>query len=192
MAAVGIGMLLQACTVIHQEVGQALHVDHSSLSEATHYSEVLDLLGPPHKISRTSSGMVFAYEEVDLTERQLGVNLTIKDVTLLKVVVAREYADRQALMIVFDEGGDLKSYGHDEWSDIVAEGGAFQFIFVIASVADEGTLNDSPIVHDWGMGLLEANHSHSLNRQSNLDTGQSGIEQIGTPTAVGQRTLELR
>jgi hypothetical protein len=31
----------------------------------------------------------------------------------------------------------------------------------------------------------------SLNREQNLETGQSGVEQVRTTTKVGQHTLEL-
>jgi hypothetical protein len=185
-------LVAPGCSVIRQDVGQPLLVDMKAIAAAPDYHHVLRILGPPHKLSRSEHDMTFLYEEVDLTERQVGFNLTIRDITLLKVVIAREFADRQVLVVTFDVEGNTRSFGHQKWSDIVAEGAALQFVFVIAGVADEGDLNDSPAVHQWGFGLLEADLARLLNRQNRLDTGGSGVEQKGTPTAAGQHTLELR
>jgi hypothetical protein len=42
--------------------------------------------------------------------------------------------------------------------------------------------------HQWGRSLLHP-LPHTLNAANDLDTGLHGLEQRGTPTAVGQRTL---
>lgn len=187
-----LGVSTAGCSVIRQDVGQPLVVDTKAVAAAPDYHHVLKILGPPHKLSRSEDGMVFMYEEVDLTERQFGVNLATNDVSLFKVVVAREYADRQALVVDFDAEGLTRSFGYRGWSDIAAEGAALQFILVIAGVADEGDLNDAPAVHHWGFGLLEADLPRQLNRQNGLETGESGVEQKGMPTSIGQHALELR
>jgi hypothetical protein len=136
--------------------------------------------------------MSFLYEEVDLTERQIGLNLTANEIALFKAVVAREHADRRTLVMTFDAQGKTQSFNYREWSDIAAQGAALQFVFVVAGVADEGDLNDSPASHHWGFGLLEADLPRSLNRQSSLESGESGVELKGTPTNIGQHVLELR
>jgi hypothetical protein len=41
----------------------------------------------------------------------------------------------------------------------------------------------------WGMGLLRR-LQYTLNANQDLDAGTHGLEKSGTPTAVGQRTLE--
>jgi hypothetical protein len=43
--------------------------------------------------------------------------------------------------------------------------------------------------HHWGMSMLNP-LPQTLNAASDLDAGMQGLEQRGTPTAVGQRTLE--
>lgn len=186
LLAIGLGLLLPGCSVIRQDVGQPLTVQVEALAELADYHQTLRLLGPPHKLSRTPRGMTFLYEEVDLTERQIGLNLTAKD------VIAREYADRRTLVITFDAEGQLLSFNYREWSDVAAQGAALQFVFVVAGVADEGDLNDSPAGHDWGFGLLQADLPRSLNRPSNLERGENGVELKGTPTNIGQHVLELR
>ena len=150
------------------------------------------MLGPPHKLSRTDHGMTFLYEEVDLLERQLGLNLGAGEIVLLKAVAAREYAERRTLLLTFDAQGRKQSLNYHEWSDIAAQGAALQFVFIVASVADEGDLNDSPSSHRWGFGLLEADLPRALNRRTSLESGESGVELKGTPTNIGQHALELR
>jgi hypothetical protein len=38
-----------------------------------HYSDILDIYGPPSKISALPSGWLFLYEHVQITERQWGL-----------------------------------------------------------------------------------------------------------------------
>ena len=186
-----ISLLLCGCSVIRQDVGQSLVVDLKALAAASDYHQVLRMLGPPHKLSRAEHGMVFLYEEVDLVERQLGISLATDEIALFKAVIAREMADRQVLLVAFDANGNTQSMGHRKWSDIAAQGGALQFAFVVADVADAGDLNDSPVGHRWGFGLLEGDLPRLLNRQNSLDSGNAGVGQKGTPTKVGQNALEL-
>lgn len=178
--------------MIRQDVGQPLVVDLDALAAAPDYHHVLRLLGPPHKLNRADHGMAFLYEEVDLTERQLGISLATNDIALFKAVIAREVADRQVLMVTFDADGQTQAFSYRGWSEIAAQGGALQFVFVVANVADEGDLNDPPTAHHWGFGLLEADLPRQLNRSNSLDTGNAGLGQKGTPTNVGQHALELR
>ena len=44
--------------------------------------------------------------------------------------------------------------------------------------------------HQWGAASL-AELPVTLNADNRPDLGQNGIEQRGTPTAVGQRSLEM-
>jgi len=180
------------CSVIRQDVGQPLVVDLEALAAAPDYHQVLRMLGPPHKLSRAEHGMAFLYEELDLVERQLGISLATDDIALFKAVIAREVADRQTLLVTFDADGNMQAIGYRKWSDIAAQGGALQFAFVVADVADAGDLNDSPLGHYWGFGLLEGDLPRLLNRQNSLDSGSAGVGQKGTPTNVGQNALELQ
>lgn len=185
-------LLSTGCSVIRQDVGQPLVVDLDAVAAASDYHEVLRLLGPPHTLSRADQGMAFLYEEVDLTERQFGISLGTGEVSLFKAVVAREIADRQVLILTFDADGRTQAYSYREWSDVAAQGGALQFIFAVANVADEGDLNDPPPAHRWGGSLLEPDLARQLNRPHGLEAGHAGIEQKGTPTNIGQHALELR
>jgi hypothetical protein len=96
------------------------------------------------------------------------------------------------LVATFDAEGKTLAVDYREWSDVVAQGAALQFVFVLAGVADEGDLNASPAVHQWGFGMLEADLARSLNQPNSLDNGKTGVELKGTPTSIGQHAMELR
>jgi hypothetical protein len=44
--------------------------------------------------------------------------------------------------------------------------------------------------HKWGSSLLQELPG-TLNMGSNPGSGQSGLQQRGTPTAIGQQSLEM-
>lgn len=185
-------VIASGCSVIRKEIGEPLPVGSEALSRTRDYHEVLDVLGPPHSLNQSEHGMTFLYEQVDLTEKQVGISLGVGDVSLFKLVVAREIADRQVLVITFDADGLTRSVGYREWSEVAATGAALQLIVVVAGVAGAGELTEPPPAHQWGFGLLEADLPRLLNRGNSPETGNAGVEQKGTPTNAGQRTLELR
>lgn len=178
------------CSIIRQDMGQSLREDVASLVQARTYHDVLRLMGPPHQLATNDHGLVFLYEETDLTERQLGINLSHDDLTLFKAVIAREVADRNVTMVSFNDSGEIRSYASRSWSDLAAEGGALQFVLVLTNVADEGDLSAPSPLHEWGMSLLEPDLAIQLNRSSDTNSGHAGVRQRGTPAHVGQQALE--
>jgi hypothetical protein len=183
--------LTGACSVIREDVGQPLLIDESALQVAADYHAVLDLLGPPHRLSRTASGMAFLYEEIDLFETQLGLNLSSGDVALFKAVLARGEAIRRLVLVSFDSDGATQAIYSGEMEGALARGAGLQFLFEVSGVVDDEDLSQSPAAHEWGYALLEPDLPVALNRASRIDGGHAGVEQQGTPKAVGQKTLEL-
>ncbi len=51
-------------------------------------------------------------------------------------------------------------------------------------------LEENPNSLDWGISLLKPFPEIS-NIPNNLKTGNTGVEQLGTPKSVGQHTLEM-
>ncbi len=51
-------------------------------------------------------------------------------------------------------------------------------------------LEENPNSLDWGISLLKP-LPEILNIPNNLKTGNTGVEQLGTPKSVGQHTLEM-
>ena len=73
----------------------------------------------------------------------------------------------------------------------IGDGSSLQFLFTVEQMVDTKYLEKDPVQQDWGFLLLKP-ISQTLNSNQSLDTGAKGLELIGTPTAVGQRTLEMR
>jgi hypothetical protein len=185
-------LLLGGCSTIREDVGQPLRVDDRALEGATDYHAVLDAFGPPHRLSIGDTGMVFLYEELDLFELQAGLNLSGKRAALFKAVMARGTAERRVLIASFDSRGNTQAIRYLEGEEAAARGAALQFVFAVAGVVDDDDLSRPPFIHEWGFGLLEADLPCALNRGQSLETGNHGIEQQATPTAVGQHALELQ
>jgi hypothetical protein len=178
--------------VITEDVGQPLRVNEDQLVMAQDYHSVLGLFGPPHQLSVGPAGMVFLYEEIDVNERQLGINLSFRKATLFKAVTARGMADRRLLLVSFDKAGKTSALRYQERDDAAASGAALQFVFAVAGVVDDDDLSLPPSTHEWGFGLLEADLPTALNRQYTLHNGENGLQQKATPLGVGQHTLELQ
>lgn len=185
-------VVLAGCSVITEDVGQPLQASERQLAQAQDYASVLRMFGPPHQVSSGTSGMVFLYEEIDVEERQLGINLSVRKATLFKAVVARGMADRRLLLVSFDPSGKTQALAYQERDDAAASGAALQFIFAVTGVVDDDDLSVSPTIHEWGFDLLTADLPIALNRQQSLHSGEHGVQQKATPSGVGQHTLELR
>ena len=123
-----LSLLSSACSQIREDVGQPLVVDEAQLAAAADYHDILRVLGPPHRLSTNKPGMVFLYEEIDLLEQQLGVNLKVKNVALFKAVVASGAAERRLLLVFFDHHGIVQAYEYREGPEAEASGGALQFL----------------------------------------------------------------
>lgn len=185
-------LLLCGCSIINEDLGQTLKASDSELERLVDYRDVLDLFGPPHQLAAGPQGMVFLYEEIDVNEKQLGINLSGKRTTLFKAVMARSVAERRLVLAVFDERGALQALEYEERDDAAASGAALQFIFAIAGVVDDEDLSRPPATHEWGFALLESDVLAALNRSQQLRNGENGVEQKATPLGIGQHALELR
>jgi len=182
---------LLACSQIREDVGQPIVVDVQSLEAIHSYGEALAAFGPPHGVVRSGASLVFFYEEIDLVETQFGISLSTGDVSLLKAVAARGTAAHRLLVFIFDDEGRVQSARYAESQQDSGQGAALQLLFAVAGIVEDDDFSLSPPSHHWGLQLLQPDLPVALNRAQALDAGTGGLEQRGTPTAVGQKTLEL-
>lgn len=181
-----------ACTVIHKKIDTPLDLSQTTLQgRETHFSSILDQLGPPAKVSALPSGMVFLYEHVSATEKQIGISLDVPIIRWLKFAIAGASDDRQALVLVFDEQGMLQTHRFLEHREDLGKGGAIQLLIAVQPLIDTSHLDDKTGPNEWGTSLLRS-VPETLNIRQSLNAGTSGIEQKGTPTNPGQHTLEMR
>jgi len=140
-------------------------------------------------MSALPGGFVMLYEFIDAQERQLGINLDFIGINWFKIATGRGLADRQALLLVFDEIGVLRAKDYQSWTEPVGKGLALQFLIVAMPTVDTRHLWETSAQHLWGRGALEP-LPVTLNTGQSIVTGSHGLEMRGTPRSAGQRTLE--
>lgn len=183
--------LLSSCTVISKNIDSDRDLEGDTFEvESTHVSDVIEEIGPPSKLSRYGSGMVFLYESIEKRERQLGLSSDYNILRLLKFSYARGTADREMLLLIFNNEGILTAKGHKIFQENLGSGQAIDFLFSIQSLVDSSSLEQDPPSLSWGRSLLTP-LPESLNYNHNITSGNSGLEQLGVPKGVGQSTLEM-
>jgi hypothetical protein len=184
--------ILEGCTVIHSRIDSPLQFNKNDFNEGqTQISTVLNDLGPPVKISALGNGVGFLYEDVLITERQIGVSFGQGISSLIKFSYAKAKANRKTLLLLFNDKGILTSYEFQDVTEKVGSGIGVSFLFSIVSLVDTSYLEEEPAAFQWGATLLKP-LPETLNGNQSLDSGQNGLELRGTTKDVGQRSLEMR
>jgi hypothetical protein len=183
-------VLLCGCTVVTEELGESLPPVEQAAAQGATTGQVLDALGPPSQITALNDGYAFLYEHALIRERQLGLSVNYLWLRYFKLALGSAEADREALLLTFGRDGRVSNSAFFEWTEDLGKGNSVQFIIAVMSVVDTGEITETPITLKWGGELLQSRLPESLNRQSSTITGLNGLEQSGTPTGAGQRTLE--
>jgi hypothetical protein len=153
-------------------------------------NQALDLLGPPVRMTATDSGFVLAWEHWHIREDSIGFSLGALGADFMTADWGEMRVKGEFLLLTFDRQHLLSSATHSEWDNYGGGGQAIQPFFGFISVVDADDLTDSLPQHRWGSILLQRLPG-TLNSNSNLDSGQNGLQQRGTPTAAGQQALEM-
>ncbi|MHC4450150.1 MAG: hypothetical protein ACYS0E_08435 [Planctomycetota bacterium] len=142
--------------------------------------------------------MAFLYEHLTIRENQLGISydgehlgLNLRFLDWIKFSLGKAWADRQTLILVFDRDGTLTTERYLDWKQDLGIGFSVQFVVQAGSVVDTSAARAKTDVNDWGQFMLQR-LPQALNVGQSMDDGRFGFEQKGTPTAVGQRSLEMR
>jgi hypothetical protein len=181
--------LLSACSQWRYDLGAPLdHVDVPS--KDTPLAEVLQRLGPPLRISATDNGFVLAWEHWHVSEDTAGLSLGALGADFLSADWGEMRIKGEFLLLTFDRQHLLTSATHSTWDNHGGGGKAIQPMFGFISVTDVDDITDIMPQHRWGKSLLQPLPG-TLNNGSSLDTGQSGLQQRGTPTAAGQQSLGM-
>jgi hypothetical protein len=188
-------LLCAGCSVLKREMAVPVDVEEIRFLEGeTHYRTVLYILGPPGKVSTLTEGVSFLYEHARTDEKQLGIDLSKLGLPIIrwfKISFAKGRADREVLLLIFDDTGILQSQRFNSYKENLGGGAALQYFLTVAPLVDSSSLEDEIGPTEWGASLLRP-LPETLNARQSLDTGDHGLEQDGTPTVVGQHTLELR
>ena len=186
-------LTLNGCARIQKNLGAPLpHQAFGEVESGAHYSRVLQLLGPPSRISAVPSGWVFLYESRQLTERQWGLTLPGDIGKLFKFIYAKSDASVDVMVFSFDQQGLLLGKTTERLKSNTGGGMALNFIFKVKALADTSAYTTAQQgILDWGMALAQP-LPVTLNAAQSLDSGTSGVEVIGMESTVGQKTLEMR
>jgi len=183
--------MLTGCTSISRQVGREPEPTIPNLKiSRTHFHDILDKLGPPTQITALPEGFVFLYESLLIIENQVGFSSTRGVLSWFKFSFSDADVDRIVHIFTFDRRGYLRSHVGKMTRKDIGDGSSLQFLFALEQVVNTGYLERDPVQQDWGFMLLNP-LPQILNSNQSLDSGTRGLEQTGTPTAVGQRTLEM-
>lgn len=183
--------LLAGCSQYYYDLGAPLGAEQvPNLEQRWLLGDVLRELGPPQRISALPTAYVMAWEHWEIDETNIGFSLGFAGADAMSIDWGKAKTRGEFLLLVFDEDHQLINSAFTEWDNDVGGGQAIQPLGSMMSVVDVDDLIRRMPQHRWGAALL-AELPVSLNADSEPDSGQNGIEQRGTPTGVGQRTLEM-
>jgi hypothetical protein len=173
-------IFISSCTRMHISNDKAIDVARThAIQHHTPYADVLDALGPPAKITALPAGFAFLYESTQALLRSIALSVYVLGVSVTK-------GDRvlDTYVVLFDERGLV--VGHERVTKSVPL--SLTFSVTIPTGGPPKALTAVAPQHRWGMSLLQP-LPKTLNAANDVDAGTHGLEQRGTPMAIGQRTL---
>ena len=183
--------LLTACTQWRYDLGTPLaRTDYSDAFSQMSLAEVLVELGPPQRVASTDSGFVLAWEHWLVDEDTFGLRLGFVGADIVSIDWGKADVRGEFLLLTFDRERRLSGGAYSEWDSKFGGGQGVQPLFGFVSLVEVDDLVRRMPQHRWGMGALKT-LPETLNRDYDPETGQAGLEQRGTPTGVGQNTLEM-
>jgi hypothetical protein len=141
-------------------------------------------------MSASETGYLLAWEHWEVGETNVGFSLGAAGADFLSADWGRMRAKGEFILLTFNRENLLTAAVRSDWDSNRGGGQAIQPFFSFVSVVDADDLVRRMHQHRWGMDILQSSR-HALNRNSSPYTGQAGIEQRGTPSGVGQQSLEM-
>ena len=152
-------------------------------------ADVLEVFGPPQRMSASVSGYIMAWEHWQVDEDSLGFRLGALGADLLSLDWGNSRIRGEFLLVTFDRDYRLSGSTVSEWDSNAGGGQGIQPIASFLSTVDVDDLVRRLPQHDWGANYLRE-LPQALNTPSSPISGKAGMEQRGTPTGIGQRSLE--
>jgi len=147
------------------------------------YEDVLDAWGAPLGVSKAGDGFCFIYGHVNFDDSIFAIKEPITSMNF-----ASDRTDRRFFMdyLLFNKQGVLEEI--IKFDRKTRLGGGTSLRPRIDDPLAEFFANN-PIENPWGRALLQP-LTRTLNYHNTLRYGENGTEIFGTPTGVGQNTLE--
>lgn len=190
LLAMTLAFCLGGCTQWRFELGASIGAfETDTAAQAMPLAEVLDRLGPPLQISATGSGFVMAWEYWVIEEDSVGFSLGLLGADFLNLDWGEMTTSGEYLLLGFDREHRVTSAELSRWDGAAGSGMAVQPFASLLPVVDSDDLRDPLPEHRWGSSLLQR-PPRGLNRQSNLEESDSGIQRRGTTGSLGQHALD--
>lgn len=184
-------LCLCGCSQYFYAMGEPLvEADLPDAGSRMQLAQVLDLLGPPLRMSAVPGGYVLAWEHWNIEEEKLGFSLGYAGADALSVDFGTSRVKGEFFLLGFNHGHQLVDSSFSQWDNYAGGGRSLQPLGGLLPIVDVDDLREHLPQHRWGATSLNS-LPVSLNRDSQPDTGANGIEQRGTPTGLGQRSLEM-
>ena len=171
-------ILISSCTRIH--ISNDKEIDAARTYTIQHnatYADVLVALGPPAKVTALPSGFAFLYESTQVLQRGIALSFYF-----LRASVTKGDRVLDSYVVLFDERGLVVDHAKITKSVSLS----LTFALTIPTGGPLPELTASVPQHQWGMSMLNL-LPQTLNAANDIDVGTHGLEQRGTPIAVGQR-----
>lgn len=182
-------LFLCACTQRFYELGVALPEPASDPDAGTSMQAVLGQMGPPHRLTRTVSGWTLGWEYWRVSQRAVGIGgVAGLDALSFDWGDARVRGD--FLLVSFDLDRQASTVSRASWDNKTAGGASVQPFFGLLPLVDVADLLLPLPQHNWGASALTPLPT-ALNNENRPGMGSNGLEQRGTPTGIGQRSLEI-
>jgi len=180
-----LSLLLTGCARYRTERGRLIEESSIVIEEGeTRRKDILHDLGPPDQICSLPEGCAFLYESFNATEKQLGLSIGYKWLSLFKFAYGWAGADRQALLLIFDNDEILRSSEYRTWEEDLGSGFSIAFIYSLVSLVDMSHLEEESAAQGWGTGLLRP-PSVTPDEQRKLDDEAKGLHLWGTSDISG-------
>jgi hypothetical protein len=184
-----LGGLLCGCSQWRYDLGTPLPVG-DVVQHNMPLQQVLQLLGPPLRMTSTDTGFVLAWEHWHIRENAVGISLGALGAEFMSADWGEMRAKGEFLLLSFNKDHLLTSATRSYWDNYGGGGRAIQPFVGFVSVVDSDDLLGPLPQHAWGRSQLRR-LPYTLNLNSSPDSGQSGLQQRGTPSAIGQQSLQM-
>ncbi len=182
--------LLAGCSQSYHFLGESLPDDlEGRLSNSTR-SELLETLGPPHRLSSTPDGYVMAWEYWQIEEVGLGVGLSALGIDALQFDWGDASVDSDFILVYVDDQHRVTDISRSTYIGDISNAASLMPLVGVGQFMDVDDLTEPLPQHAWGGSMLLP-LPESQNNTMRPGMGDTGIEQRGTPAGIGQRSLEF-
>ena len=181
---------LQGCSQWRYELGSPLAETQTPREADTpSLAAVLANLGPPTRVSALPAGYVLAWDHWRISEDTVGFSLNVLGVDFLSVDWGDARMRGESVLATFNRRHELTGAAFAQWDSHAGGSTSMQPLFGVSLVEVDDLVAAMP-VHRWGATSLDRLPA-ALNAANRPGNGRAGIQQRGTPTGIGQQTLEL-